>query len=318
MKQVLTFARGIQGQRGAVILHQVSSDIEKMMHQTMPKSIRMVNNVSRDLWLVPGDGSQIHQMILNLCINARDAMSSGGVLTISARNETVDRSSSRRGGELKPGRYVVLEVADTGEGIATEHLGKIFEPFFTTKQPGKGTGLGLSTVQTIVNRHGGVLDIQSEIGRGTTFSIYLPAAAPKSETPEAQKAQHVPSGNGEMILIVDDEAAIRDISRAALEAYGYRVLTASNGAEGLTVFMQHKDAIRAILSDMNMPVMDGKSMLEFIDKVDPGIRFVAASGMMQPPGLAALASSAVGRVSLRKPFTADQLLEAMSAVLRAS
>jgi CheY-like chemotaxis protein len=317
VKQVLTFARGIEGQHGPLKLHHLSGDIEKMMGQTMPKSIHMVNSVSKDLWLVSGDGSQIHQMLLNLCINARDAMASGGVLTLSARNETIDRIWQRRGIELKPGRYVVVEVEDTGEGIPAEILDKIFEPFFTTKQPGKGTGLGLSTVQMIVNGHGGFLDIQSEIGRGSRFSVYLPAAAGANPSTERRQLHSVPSGNGELILIVDDEAAIRDISRATLEAYGYCVLIATNGAEGLNVFMQHKDEIRAVVSDMNMPVMDGKSMLEVMEKLSPGIRFVAASGMAQPPGLAALVQASSGRVSLRKPFTAEELLQSLDFVLKA-
>ncbi|HLQ78847.1 MAG TPA: response regulator [Terriglobia bacterium] len=317
VKQVLTFARGIQGQAGPLKLHHLSSDIEKMMGQTLPKSIQMVNTVSKDLWSVSGDGSQIHQMLMNLCINARDAMASGGVLTVSARNETVDRVWIRRGSELKPGNYLLVEVADTGDGIPSDIIDKIFDPFFTTKPPGKGTGLGLSTVQMIVNGLGGFLDVRSEVGRGSTFSIYLPAIVTEQVSLNSRSTSAVPLGHGELILIVDDEAAIRDISKAALEAYGYRVLIATNGVEGLNVFIRHKDEIKAVLSDMNMPEMDGKSMLEYMDKLSPGIRFVATSGMAQPPGLAALVQASKGRVSLRKPFTSDDLLQSLDAALRA-
>jgi two-component system cell cycle sensor histidine kinase/response regulator CckA len=316
IKQILTFARGIQGQRGALQIRHLLGDVQKILGETMPKSIRIESDISKNLSLVSGDGTQLHQLFMNLCINARDAMPAGGALRISANNMMIDQMLHHRNLELKPGAYVAIEVADTGEGIPAGVLDRIFEPFFTTKPLGKGTGLGLSTVQTIVKNHEGFLDVDTQVGRGTTFTVYLPATSVEAVTHQ-EKLQAVPAGNGELILIVDDEAAIRDIARTTLEVCGYRVVTASNGADGLEVFRENRREIRAVVSDMNMPQVDGQTMIDFMVRMNPDLRFVCASGLSHDQDSASTPHSSGKMLSLRKPFTAEELLGALNTVLSA-
>ena len=314
IKQILTFARGIQGQRGALQVRHLLGDVNKILGETMPKSIRIESDLAKSLSLVSGNGTQLHQLFMNLCINACDAMPAGGVLRISAQDFTTDQVVSRRNFQLEPGTYVAIEVSDSGEGIPPDVIERIFEPFFTTKPPGKGTGLGLSTVQMIVKGHDGFVDVETEVGRGTTFRVFLPAASAETVT-NKEKLQDILSGHGELVLIVDDEAAIRDISRTTLEAFGYRVLTASNGAEGLEVFRENRSTIRAVVSDMNMPIMDGKTMIELMLLLNPDLRFVCASGLSDDQDLAPSAQPSQKMFSLHKPFTSQELLHALYTVL---
>jgi CheY-like chemotaxis protein len=260
------------------------------------------------------DATQLHQVVLNLCINARDAMSAGGTLTISAENIVLDDSFVATHPQSRSGHCVVISVTDTGCGIPPNHLDKIFEPFFTTKDHGKGTGLGLSTSLAIVKAHSGFIDVHSEVGRGTTFKVYLPAK-PSVAVGSEQEAAPIAMGNQELILIVDDEAAVRNIARATLEAYNYRVITAKDGADGIAMFAKNKDEVRLILSDNNMPVMDGAAMLRVIVKIKPDAKVICVSGMgpADDNNLDSMAASV-----LPKPFTAEQLVRAVTNALKGS
>ncbi|MDD2764340.1 MAG: response regulator [Opitutaceae bacterium] len=315
VRQVLTFARGMEGQHLLVHPKTLVRDVEKLLTDTVGKSITVTTRIEPDLWPVPGDPTQLHQVLMNLCINARDAMPQGGQLTLSARNVHIDEQYAAMSPELRPGLFVVFEVQDTGVGIPPEIRGHIFEPFFSTKMPGKGTGLGLSTARTIVKNHDGFIAFESVVGRGTTFRIHLPASVETAEARGTAPAAPPPRGNGETILVVDDEASILSITRHALEAFGYQVLTATNGAEALALFAQKHAKIAAVLTDMAMPVLDGAALIYALRKIDPAVKVIATSGLkssaqsMEPFGLGATTAF------LTKPFTAGTMLQAIHGAL---
>src|SRR5581483_6375192 len=268
-----------------------------------------------DLWVVTGDATQLYQVLMNLCVNARDAMPGGGALTLSAENLVLDDSYARMHLEANPGRFVLIRITDTGVGIPAENLNKVFEPFFTTKEYGKGTGLGLSTVVGIVKSHQGFVDVYSEINRGTEFKVYLPAVTSEM-MPQAEAEQaELPAGHGELVLLVDDEAAIREITRGTLEAYGYNVMTAADGTEAVAIYAANKDSIQVVLTDMMMPYMDGPATIRALRKMDPRVRIIASSGLAGDGKLAEAANTGV-KMFLSKPYTAEKLLKALAEVLR--
>src|SRR6185369_3685470 len=199
--------------------------------ETFPRSIVFKKNLPRDLWTVVGDATQIHQVLLNLCVNARDAMLNGGILTVTAENTYLDEDSVKQFADLKPGPYVKLVVGDSGTGISKAVLAKIFDPFFTTKGNGKGTGLGLSTVSAIVKSHHGAIGVESEIDVGTKFIIYLPASTKAKAGKKQDDPLEALRGDGQMIMVVDDEQSIREIAQMTLEVYGYRTIVANDGIE---------------------------------------------------------------------------------------
>jgi nitrogen-specific signal transduction histidine kinase/CheY-like chemotaxis protein len=316
IRQILTFARGVQGDRVPVQTRHLLSDTEKVLTQTFPKSMAISCRIQSDLWAVNADVTQLHQVLMNLCVNARDAMPDGGSLTISAQNALLDQNFAQLNPGLSPGAYVCIEITDTGHGIPVEIRDKIFEPFFTTKEMGSGTGLGLSTVAAILKNHGGIIKVSSEVGVGTSFRILFPALPGQSSEAQIEGSDSVPSGRNEVILVVDDEAAVRDITKLTLENHGYRVLVASDGAEGVAVYSQHQDEIKLVISDQDMPVMNGAAMIRSLEKINPNVRVISASGLAanskmqpdpQPSGL---------RVLLTKPFTAEELLRAVHGMLR--
>jgi PAS domain S-box-containing protein len=314
VKQVLLFSRGADGPRAVVLLPPLLREIERMLTHTLPKLITVRTNVSPDLWPAPVDPTQFIQVVMNLCVNARDAMPNGGDLFVQAENLKVDEHYAKMHMGAKPGRYVTVAVADTGEGIPPDVQARMFDPFFTTKPPGQGTGLGLPTALGIVRGHGGFVNVYSEPGQGARFVVGFPAA--KSSKEQGPKSVILPiTGNGETILVVDDEAAIAQITRHTLEAHGYTVLTAADGSEAVEVFRQHPE-VKAVLTDMMMPVMDGPATIKAIRRLDAAVPFIAASGLTDP-GKAA--GDAVGEVSatLSKPFTARALLKTVQGVLRA-
>jgi two-component system cell cycle sensor histidine kinase/response regulator CckA len=316
IRQVLTFARGIEEQRKPVSLSMVFADVEKILVETLPRSIFTFSEIPDTLWPVRGESTQLHQLILNLCVNARDAMPSGGELRMVAKNVVIRDRREMDGLELMPGPHVQLEVCDTGKGIPQDSLEKIFEPFFTTKPDGEGTGLGLFTVKAIVRSHRGFIDVSSQPGKGSIFTVYLPAETNEAAQPLEEAKGALPSGNGELILLVDDEASVRDIVGATLEAYGYRVMTAANGAEGLKLFLEHEGEIHLILSDMNMPVMDGDAMIRAIRKMNSQIRIIAASGLNNDQSRVKPALADSRTAHLQKPFTARELLWAMKVAAK--
>ena len=314
VKLVLTFARGMDGERVSVQVKHVIKDLVTVLKETLPKTIEVKFNIASDLWIVSADPTQIHQVLMNLCINARDAMPLGGILKITAENIVVDENYARMNPEAQPGRYVMIVVQDTGTGMPPEVMKRIFDPFFTTKELGKGTGLGLSTALTIVHSHGGFINSYSELGQGTRFSIYLPSVEQATEQASREIVSNYPAGNGELILVVDDEASIREITTATLEKFNYRVVTASDGTDAVGLFAQHRVDIAAILTDMSMPFLDGPSTIRAIKKIDPSVKVIAMSGLMNPDQTADLESLGVNAF-LAKPYTAEDLLKALAAAL---
>jgi PAS domain S-box-containing protein len=315
--QVLTFARGIEGEKQAIQPRHLISNIESMILGTFPKSLNISTYVAKDLWTVMGDATQLDQVLLNLCVNGRDAMPDGGSLTIRAENKMVDEHYARLNLEAKAGPYVVIEVADTGAGIPPRNLEKIFEPFFTTKEMGKGTGLGLSTARAIVKSHDGFMNAYSELRKGTSFKVYLPAVT-SSETVRAQaRIAELPLGQGELILVVDDETAVRDISRITLESHNYRVMTAADGAQAVGFYAQNAGAVSAVLLDMMMPIMDGTATIRALESVNPHAKVIAASGLVDKVLHAGQSDqvSPIVRAVLAKPFTAETLLKTLHEVL---
>jgi CheY-like chemotaxis protein len=257
----------------------------------------------------------MHQVLLNLMVNARDAMPKGGSLAISAENITLDESYSRMHSEARPGAYVSMAITDTGTGIPADIQEKIFEPFFTTKEIGMGTGLGLSTTLAIVKSHEGFINLRSESGKGTAFRVFIPATGTASGAEAASEVVDLPMGHGELILIIDDEAAIREITKETLEAYGYKALTASDGAEGVAVFAENKKMIRAVIVDIMMPVMDGAAAILVLQQIDPDVKIIAASGLTTKGHVATPPDSKV-QGFLTKPYTAEKLLKALKTVLQ--
>jgi PAS domain S-box-containing protein len=314
VRQVLSFARGVEGRRMEVQIKHLIRDLEKIANDTFLKHIEVRTIVPQELWTVLGDPTQLHQVLLNLCVNARDAMPDGGKLTVSAENITLDAHYAGLNLDAKPGPYVFLQVEDSGTGMAPEIIGKIFDPFFTTKGIGKGTGLGLSTSLAIVKSHGGFFQVYSELGKGTKFKIYLPAQTETSPAAAAEFEAEMPRGAGELILVVDDEVSVRQITQQTLQAFGYRVVLAFDGADAVAIFARQGAEIAAVLTDMMMPVMDGPATIQVLRRMDPAVRIIAASGL-SANGHVAYAASLGVKHFLPKPYTAEMLLKALKKVL---
>lgn len=264
VKQILTFTRGAQGERRIVQVKHLIAEINQIAKETFPKNIEIEIDLPQALWTVNGDATQLHQVLMNLVVNARDAMVHGGTLRISGENFVINPNYERTHLEAQEGNYILITVSDTGAGIPSEIEERVFEPFFTTKDMGRGTGLGLATVLGIVKSHGGFLDVDSEVGRGSQFRVFLPA----SETREilAEEIEELPRGHGELILVVDDEAPIRDINQTLLETYNYRVLTANNGIDAIALYSQNQHEIALVLMDIMMPSMDGQVAIRTLIK----------------------------------------------------
>jgi PAS domain S-box-containing protein len=315
VQQVLTFTRGVEGEKIRLQPAHLIQEIEKIIRETFIRSIRIQVKIARNLWLVQGDATQLHQVMMNLCVNARDAMPDGGSLLMEAENITLDESSARMNLEAKPESYVCISVSDTGTGIPSYIIDRIFEPFFTTKDIGKGTGLGLSTVQAIVRSHGGFVNVYSEAGKGTTFRVYLPAivsASPSEEMP--LPIIELPMGRGETVLVVDDETSICEIMKDTLENYGYKALIAYDGTEALAVFSQHPGKIDIVLTDLMMPYMDGPATIRALRKIKPDIKIIAASGLLIHDKLTEPSVAGV-QAYLQKPYTTEKLLTTLREVL---
>ncbi|MEP6672287.1 MAG: PAS domain S-box protein [Chthoniobacter sp.] len=316
VKQVLLFARGDEGERGLVGSGDVVKELERIVRETFPKSITIEAATPPGTWNISGDRTQLHQVLLNLCVNARDAMPRGGRLRISARNRTIDEHFAAMCPDAHPGSYVVLEVADTGEGMTPETLAQIFDPFFTTKKRGQGTGLGLSTTRAIVKSHGGFMTVESAPGKGTTFLVNLPADTAPAHEQSVAHATEFPRGQGELILVIDDEASIRSITSQTLEVFGYRVMSAGDGAAGVAQYAQHRHEIAAVVTDMMMPVMDGAAAIQVLLRINPAVKIIAASGSS---GMGAKANTPVpgAKYFLPKPFSAETLLRTLDELLHA-
>ncbi|MFB2937642.1 PAS domain S-box protein [Aerosakkonemataceae cyanobacterium BLCC-F154] len=313
IKQVLSFARGLDGEHGVLQIRHLIKEIKKIVEEIFPRSIEIYTDVSKDLWAVCGDATHLHQVLMNLCVNARDAMPKGGSLTISAENLVITENDAELQMDAQPGSYVVVTVSDTGVGIASEILDRIFEPFFTTKEVGKGTGLGLSTVIGIIKSHKGFITVSSKIGKGSEFKVYLPAV--EAATDLYEEEWELPIGNGELILVVDDEASIREITKSSLTAYNYQVLTAKDGVEAIALYAQHKNEISLVLVDMMMPLLDGANTIRALQKINPEVKTIASSGLISGTHLQEVENT-IANQFLPKPYTTQELLEAMHNLLQ--
>ena len=312
VKQVLSFSRGLEGKRTILQVRHLILEIKNIANETFPKSIEFYIDIAPDLWSVCGDATQLHQVLMNLCVNARDAMPNGGTLSISGENIFIDENYARMHLDAVVGNYIIITVADTGTGISPEILDRIFEPFFTTKDLGLGTGLGLATVMGIIKSHGGFINVYSQVGLGTQFKVFLPAAE-GTETQQLEDLE-LPIGNGQLILVVDDEAAICEIAQTSLETFRYKVLTASDGIEALALYAQHKAEISVVLMDMMMPSMDGPTTIRTLQKINPKVKIIAVSGLASSDKVTAAMGSGV-KAFLSKPYTAQELLKTIDKVL---
>ena len=314
VRQVLSFARGVEGERVALQPKHLIKEIVKILKETLPKSIEIAFHIPDNLWIISADATQMHQVLMNLCVNARDAMPDGGLISINATNMVVDENYARMHIEAKPGRFVVITVADTGPGMSAEIQSRIFEPFFTTKEMSKGTGLGLSTALTIVKSHGGFINVYSELHKGSQFSLYLPALTSRDSAEASTLITDLPLGNGELILVVDDEESIREITRGTLETFGYQVLTASDGTEALAHYADRKNDIAVVLTDMVMPFMDGPATIRALKKMNSEVKIIAASGLTAGNKAGEGVLEGV-EIFLSKPYTAEKLLKSLAQVL---
>jgi PAS domain S-box-containing protein len=315
VRQVLTFARGTYGQRVTLAPRQLLQQVASAARAAFPHNIRIQTVIAPDLWPLTGDPAQLRELFLNLCANARDAMPAGGCLTLTAANLLLSEPLSLPEAELQPGRHVLCQVSDEGRGIPPEILGRIFEPFFTTKGVGQGSGLGLSAVLGILRSHGGAIRVQSKVNCGATFQVYLPAATSPQTVSPPIPAPAPAAGQGHLILVVEDEADLRESAKLALETRGYRVITADNGASGLAHYFKHRDAIKAVLTDTMMPGMDGVALVRALRHLDHRLPIVSASGHADTEKLAELRALRVNQV-LAKPYSVQSLLAALDAALR--
>lgn len=313
VRQVVSFARGMEGERLPLSLLHVLRDVQSLVRETFPKSIRVELRASEDLWCVVADPTQLHQVFLNLYVNARDAMPSGGTLQVAIENVMLDELLSGLNPDGRPGPHVVVRVADTGTGIPREIQDRVFDPFFTTKVVGQGTGLGLSTVLGIVRGHGGFIHLESEPGKGTTFHVYLPAEPNLPEADTAVLVGDLPRGRGELILVADDEPSVRSALDRTLTRHGYEVLLAEDGADAIALFAQHRSRVAVVLLDMLMPAMDGASTVGVLGAIDPGVRILGASGRAPAEGEWRMHKNVVGFVA--KPFTSAEILRALDRIL---
>jgi two-component system cell cycle sensor histidine kinase/response regulator CckA len=314
VNQILNFAKGSRNQVGSIPLERLIREMAKIASDTFPKGISIETQCAKDLLNVRGDATELHQILMNLCVNARDAMANGGRLVLGAHNLTLSAEQVKAQGTVVPGQYVLLTVSDTGSGIPEEIRARIFEPFFTTKPPEKGTGLGLSTVASIIKKYQGFLEVASQVGCGTTFKLFLPAEELKSAEEASAIPAPLPFGKGELILVVDDEEMILELAKTTLETYGYCVVTARNGLEAIACWEARREEIRLVLTDTDMPISGGQEVLQTIQRSQPQIPIILASGVQQDTQWFARIQTSHLTI-LGKPYGVEQLLTAVNALL---
>lgn len=312
VKQILCFARGNNDEKRLILqVKHLLLDIEQIIQGTFPKSIEIKKHIHDDLWTVSADSTQLHQVFMNLAINARDAMPEGGTLTITAENQVIDTNYTKMNIDAHEGNYILITFKDTGIGIRKDIIDKIFDPFFTTKEVGKGTGLGLSTVFNIIKNHNGFIEVDSS-SKGSTFKIFIPAST-QVDTIVKEDTSRV-NGNGELILFVDDEIAISEVSKTTLETHKYQVLVANNGIEAIAIFVQNKLTIKAVIIDLMMPSLDGITTIRALQKIMPNIKIIAMSGSNDSEEKIKAIECGVQEF-VPKPFTANFLLNTLHRVL---
>jgi two-component system, cell cycle sensor histidine kinase and response regulator CckA len=313
VKQILSFGRGSEGRKISLQPGHLLLEVARVAKQTFPKTIDIRSDVTTGaLWTVVADATQLHQILMNLCVNARDAMPTGGTLKINAANCVIDSTYAQMNIEAHLGSHVVMTIADTGIGIAPNVIDRIFDPFFTTKALGQGTGLGLSTVIGIVKNHGGWVTVYSEIGQGTTFKVYLPASSvpdlSSSAMPERRR------GQGELVLVVEDETLVQQSTKNALEEYNYTTLTANDGIDAIALYAEHSDAIDIVLMDLMMPTLDGLTAARTLKKLNPNVKIITTSGLITNRQKVEAAEISV-QAFLSKPYTVQELLTVLYQVL---
>ncbi|BAY79787.1 multi-sensor hybrid histidine kinase (plasmid) [Nostoc linckia NIES-25] len=313
VKQVLSFARGFKGERTIIQVEYLISEIIQIARQTFPKSIEFSTTIAEDIWAVTGDTTQLHQVLMNLVVNARDALPDGGNIQISATNEFLDEAYTKMNLDAQVGNYIAIAIADNGMGIPPEILDKIFEPFFTTKEVNTGTGLGLSTAIGIIKSHGGFIKVSSRVGKGSKFKVFLPAVEATQVLNVENSEAHI--GQGELILVVDDEPQIREIAKIILENHNYKMLAASTGIEAIALYAQYKHQIKAVLMDMMMPEMDGITAIRTLKKMNNQVQIIACSGLNSMEIFTEAADAKVEAV-LSKPYTAKELLKILHQIFR--
>lgn len=314
VKQIQAFQHDTASDRKLVNIESIVSDISYLMKETFPKNIELQVDVSKDGSSVLGDATQLHQVIMNLCVNARDAMPNGGTLTITAKNTAISERYARMNPEAKPSAYVVITISDTGTGIPDHVRDKMFEPFFTTKPFGKGTGLGLSIAHGLVKSHDGFIEVESEVGKGSEFKIYLPAIKTSSRPILKKETTKASRGQGETILLIEDEPLVAQVTESILKKYGYNVVTANDGAEALSIYAQHNEVDVAIVDQM-MPNMDGRSAINELHKINPNLKIIVVSGLVEN---AKYVDGTDIQAFLQKPYTIDRLLKTIRVILNSN
>ncbi len=316
VRQILGFARGAGGEPQLVQIRHLLREVDRFIAGTFPDTIKVESDVPADLWTVKANPTQLNQVLLNLCVNARDAMPKGGTLRLRAENCRLGEAAAMAIEGGKPGAFLMFEVADTGTGIAPEVLEHMWEPFVTTKVMGKGTGLGLSMVRGIIRNHHGFIELHTKVGQGTSFRVYLPAVEGTAEEPIRPTAQPLPRGHGEHILVVDDEEAIRDVIATILGQHGYRVTVAGDGAEATACFARHAGEIQLVVSDFYMPNLSGAVLAKVLKHINPDVRILMVSGRAAAAGdRSPLKAGEYEGVFLQKPFKPEALLRKVQDLL---
>lgn len=313
---MLTFARKTEVNLTAVSVNDIISDLSKMLQETFPKNIEIREALEKDIPFVVADSTQIHQVLLNLCVNARDAMKRGGVLTIATKPVSREILSNKFP-DVSAETYIEIRITDTGIGMDAHTLQRIFDPFFTTKPIGAGTGLGLSVVYGIVHSHGGYIDVVSKPGEGTTFFVYLPAGEFVSFSAQEVPYQKDESLTGnETILIVEDEDDLRNIVCDILQTHGYKVFSAGNGEEALELYTSKCSEIAAVLSDIGLPKMSGEYLFRRVRIINPNAKVIVASGFIEPSLKDQLFREGVNEF-VSKPYKPQDVLRTLRRVLSA-
>jgi PAS domain S-box-containing protein len=317
VKQVVAFARGVEGKRVLLQVRYVIAEICGIIRETFPKTITLKTEQHENLWTIMGDATQLHQVLLNLAVNARDAMPRGGTLTLAAENLVLDQAGASVRPGLEPGPHVLFRISDTGTGISPDIADKIFDPFFTTKEPDKGTGLGLSTVMGIVKSHKGHVEFDSKVGYGTEFRVYLPAepGLPRIAPIRRGQGNALPRGCGELVLIVDDEEAVRSVTKRILESNGYRTLLATRGTEAVACYVARGYEISVVLTDLHMPDMGGVEAIAVLRQINPNVKIIVATGAGSAMGAPSASEMGV-QAYIKKPFEVAHLLDTLQKVLR--
>jgi PAS domain S-box-containing protein len=313
-RQLLAFSRKQLLELKVIDLNAIVTDMERLLRPLIGENIELTTSLAPAVGCTRADAGQLEQVIMNLVVNARDAMPNGGKICIRTASVTLDESYRPENIFIKNGPYVMISVSDNGQGMDRETQARIFEPFFTTKEKGKGTGLGLSTVYGIIKQSGGYVFVQSEIGCGTVFTIYFPRVDEPSEALGAAAVSSAAAGGSETVLLVEDEDSVRQLVRETLESRGYRVLESANGQAALALAASHPEPIHLVITDVVMPGLNGHELIQQLRTARPGIRTLYLSGYAQD-AFSGSAAAEAQKTFLQKPFTLQSLARKVREVL---